>query len=77
MQQVRSTSAWKTLGPMVLGVLVLAAVGVWAKSIMVTSPSASATVGAAVPAEASAIAPIEMMITHGRELPAADYAEPF
>jgi hypothetical protein len=35
------------------------------------------TVGVAAPVEASVVAPMELMISRGHALPAADYVEPF
>jgi hypothetical protein len=76
MQKFQRASAWRQFGPFVLALLALAAVAVWAKSAIVTSNPAVA--GGVAPVEASAaIAPMELMIRHGRELPTAEYVEPF
>jgi hypothetical protein len=68
-------SAWRMFGPVVLTLLLIVAVGVWAKSAVLASKPE--TVGMAAPVEASAIAPMELMISRGHALPAADYVEPF
>ena len=75
MQQVQFTPAWKKFSLALAVLLSAVVIGVWAKPTGSTSP---ATVGAAVPVEASAgVSPMEMMILRGRDLPATDYAEPF
>jgi hypothetical protein len=69
------TSAWTVFGPVVLALLVIVAVGLWAKSAVLASKPE--TVGMAAPIEASAVAPMELMISRGHALPIADYVEPF
>ena len=75
MQEVQHTSAWRTFGVALSAFLVAAVVGAWAASSVFASKPA--TVGAATSAEAAAISPMELMATHGRQLPVTDYAEPF
>ena len=78
MQQVQRTSVWSKFGVILTIFLVAAAiVGIWMKSSIFTSNPATAGATAVAPAEASAISPMELMITRGRQLPATDYAEPF
>ena len=76
MQQVQFTPAWKKFSLALMALIAAAIVGVWAKPT--SSVSMSATVGAAIPVEASAaISPMELMIRRGRNLPVTDYVEPF
>jgi hypothetical protein len=75
MQQIQFTPAWKKISLALAVLLTAAVIVVWAKPTSSVSP---ATVGAAIPVEASAaISPTELMIRRGHNLPATDYAEPF
>ncbi len=75
MKEVQHTSGWRTLS-VALTVFFIAAAGAWAASGVFASKPA--TVGLAAPVKASAvISPMELMVTHGRQLPVAEYAEPF
>ena len=71
----RNTSASRTFGIALTVFLVVAAAGAWAVSNMFASKPT--TVGVANPVAASAISPMDLMVTHGRVLPVTDYAEPF
>ena len=75
MKEVQHTSAWRTFSVALTVFLVVAAAGAWAVSSGFASKPA--TVGAATPAEAAAISPMELMVTHGRPLPVTEYVEPF
>lgn len=76
MKEVQHTSAWRTFSVALTVFLVVAAAGAWAVSSVFASKPA--TVGAAAPVEPSAaISPMELMATHGRQLPVTEYAEPF
>ena len=75
MQQVQITPAWKKISLALVILLSAAVIVVWAKPTGSTSP---ATVGGAIPVEASAaISPMELMIRRGHDLAPTDYAEPF
>jgi hypothetical protein len=75
MQHVQFTPAWRKFSFAVTALLAAAAILVWAKPMgSATTPT---TVGAAVPVEASAISPMELMIRRGHNLPVTEYAEPF
>jgi hypothetical protein len=75
MQKVQFTPAWKKFSLALVVLLTVAVIVVWAKPTASTSP---ATVGAAIPVEASAaISPMELMIRRGHNLAPTDYAEPF
>jgi len=75
MKEVQHTSTWRTFSIALMVFLVVAAAGVW--SVSGGFASKPTTVGAATPVEAAAISPMELMVTHGRPLPATDYVEPF
>jgi hypothetical protein len=76
MKEIQHASGWRTLSVALTVFVIAAAAGAWAVSSVFASKPA--TVGAAAPVEASAaIAPMELMVTHGRPLPVTEYAEPF
>jgi hypothetical protein len=75
MQHVQFTPAWKRFSFVVVALFAAAAIFVWAKPMgSVITP---ATVGAAVPVEASVISPMELMIRRGHNIPVQEYVEPF
>jgi hypothetical protein len=76
MKEVQHTSGRRTLSVALTVLFIAAAAVAWAASGVFASKPA--TVGLAAPVKASAvISPMELMVTHGRQLPVAEYAEPF
>jgi hypothetical protein len=77
MQRIPHASPWRKFSLRLTALIVIAVIGGWAMSTVFASKPAT-TVGARAPAEASAIiSPMELMISHGRQLPAQEYVEPF
>ena len=77
MKEVQHTSAWRTFSVALSVLFVAAVIGAWAASSVFASKPSTVGVAAHAPVGASAISPMELMVTHGRPLPATDYAEPF
>lgn len=68
---------WRKAG-VVLGFLIVATVAAtWAKATIFVSQPATATASITGQASAARISPMDIMRTHGRDLPFADYVEPF
>jgi hypothetical protein len=73
MQQIPYASPWRKFSLRLTALIIVAIVGGWAMSVVFASKPSTVGVRAAV--EASAIAPMELMI--GRGLPETEYVEPF
>lgn len=76
MQGIPHASPWRKFGVRLTALIVVAIVGGWAMSVVLASRPTT-TADARAPGGASAIAPIDLMILRGRNLPATEYVEPF
>jgi hypothetical protein len=77
MQKLSPVSPWRTFSLGVTVLAIVAIVGGWAISTVFASKPSTVGARPLAPAEASVIAPMELMIGRGRNLPVADYVEPF
>ena len=68
---------WRKAGVVVAFLIIAAGATTWAKSTIFVSRSATAAASAAGPASSAWISPMDIMRTHGKDLPSADYVEPF
>jgi hypothetical protein len=76
MKAIQHASPWRKFSLRLIALIIVSVAGGWALSSVFASKPA--TVGAAAPvAAAAAISPLELMATHGRQLPVTEYAEPF
>lgn len=77
MQQFPSVSPWRRFSVRLTALFIAVVIGGWAISAVFASKPSTVGARAQAPAEASVIAPMELMIGRGRALPVADYVEPF
>lgn len=76
MQERQGVSPRRTFSLVVLMVLILVAIGIWAKPRGFASKVTPAN--ASVPMEAStAISPLDLMIRRDRQLPVSEHVDPF